>query len=130
MRSSLKIIQGVTLCALLSGVAGCGSDSPGLYITMWSGAFSSLLVGQEAKLSVQLSQVPTGKVYVDVENSYPDLATVDPMTVAFQDVAKKEVTIKGKNPGKPTLIFKLRENGATRNFSFEVVSQPSFDGGL
>ena len=130
MRNSLKIANGMALALVLSGAVGCGSDEPGLYITMWSGAFSSLVVGQEAKLSVQLSQVPTGKVYVDVENSYPDLATVDPMTIPFQDVAKKDVTVKGNNPGKATLVFKLRENGATRNFSFEVVNQPSFDAGV
>ncbi len=130
MHTSLSFVRGLVLAASIAGLAGCGSDPPGLYITMWSNAFSELLVGQEAKLSVQLSQVPTTKVYVDVENSFSDLCTVDPMTIPFQDVAKKDVTVKGLNVGNPTVIFKLRENGTTRSLSFKVVAQPGFDGGV
>jgi hypothetical protein len=109
---------------------GCGEDPPGLYITMWSGAFSSIQVGQEAKHSIQLSQVPVDKVYVDVENTYPDIAFVDPMTLSFKDKASGQVTIKGLKVGKVTLTFKLRENGHTRPFSFEVVDQATTDFGI
>jgi hypothetical protein len=124
----------LSLSLVLAGMmatAACGSDPPGLYITMWSNPFSTLQVGQEAKLSIQLSQVPAEKRYVDVENSYKDIASVNPEIVPFKDTAKNEVTIKGLKPGNATLLFKLRDSSNdARKLDFAVVDQSSTDFGV
>jgi hypothetical protein len=108
-------------------LAGCGSSGATLYISQWRSAFTELQVGQEAKLTVELSQTPADRIYVDVKNDYPDLAEVDPMTLQFKDVDKREVRIKAKKPGKVKLVFSIRDTTESREFSFTVLGQATPD---
>jgi hypothetical protein len=122
--------------ALLGGAVGCEEKKPGLYIRDPGNTWNEITVGITLSLEVTLSEAPpaTDKIYVEVENRYTDLASVDPMTLVYKGDAgekAKSVKIKGLKAGSVTLTFTIRGTSQSRIFTFQVKGErPPGDFGL
>jgi hypothetical protein len=114
----------IILSFILSAwLMGCGDDQASLIIRNWQYPWSSITVGSQAPLTVELSDAVTEKTYVDITNTFTTFVMTDPPEViTFKEGEnKKNVTIKGLAVhDQIKLTFTLRGTSSKKDFIFTV----------
>jgi hypothetical protein len=132
-RSGLRVI--LVALGLGSALTACGSNPVGIYIKVWGNPPAIITVGVSTSVTLTLSEAVKNKTFVDINNPYPELVTVDPSDfLTFKaDEWQKSFTLKGvkESNGNIALTFTIRDTNPPekRDLNFRVAGPTIPDSG-